>query len=338
MAIASGVWALPVLALGCAPPTVAGSPSEVVYGDDDRTDVVEHPDPALRARARESIAALVPATAVDASAAPAVALVSPPLMEAQRLCPGERFAAQPTAARCSGTLIAPDLVLTAGHCVSRSTCGEDRFVFGYVVDEAGELEAIGTDAVFSCAEVVARSSEVDYAIVRLDRPTDREPAPVRTGCFSLEPGEPLVMFGFPSGLPLKIDDGGVVLADDAGDGRLRATVDAFAGSSGSGVFDAEGRLVAIAARGLSDYVLVGDCRVPNTLPVREDGASYGEDLVYSWAALGGLCEAEPDHALCAVPACPSPGGCRVANRHAGAGGVALFALLWLLGHRRRQGR
>lgn len=34
---------------------------------------------------------------------------------------GERFLSQPAAAFCSGALIGPDLVMTAGHCVRHST-------------------------------------------------------------------------------------------------------------------------------------------------------------------------------------------------------------------------
>ena len=58
------------------------------------------------------------------------------------MCPDERFAAQPANADCSATLIAPDIMLTAGHCIN--SCGDSRFVFDYYVTAGGTLPPIYT--------------------------------------------------------------------------------------------------------------------------------------------------------------------------------------------------
>ena len=76
---------------------------------------------------------------------------------------------------------------------------------------------------------------LDYAFIKLDRPVNpmfAEPAPITQSAEPLAQGAPLVMMGFPSGLPLKVDDGGFVSDPRGSTGRLnyfRATVDAFGG-------------------------------------------------------------------------------------------------------------
>jgi hypothetical protein len=65
------------------------------------------------------------------------------LGEYWNLCPGQRFRTQPTNSFCSGALVGPDLILTAGHCVSKSGstlqshCRKNlRFVFDYKMQSA----------------------------------------------------------------------------------------------------------------------------------------------------------------------------------------------------------
>ena len=66
-------------------------------------------------------------------------------------------------------------------------------------------------------------------------------------------GEQVVVIGFGSGLPMKIDDGATVYANDAGnnlphyssDFAFKASFDTFGGNSGSGVFKADGTLIGI---------------------------------------------------------------------------------------------
>jgi hypothetical protein len=57
------------------------------------------------------------------------------------LCDGERFGNQPAAANCTATLIGPDVVITAGHCLDENGVRTDLstlyFVFDYAVRQEG---------------------------------------------------------------------------------------------------------------------------------------------------------------------------------------------------------
>jgi hypothetical protein len=100
--------------------------------------------------------------------------------EEMNLCPTERFVNEPSAASCTGALVGPDLVLTAGHCTSApSDCENMVFGFDYLVDENQVLPGfIPTEKVYFCKEIVSSKIEngLDYAFVRLDREVrDRKP-------------------------------------------------------------------------------------------------------------------------------------------------------------------
>src|SRR5690606_25377246 len=59
-------------------------------------------------------------------------------------CSSERFTEQPNPGMCSGFLIAPDLIATAGHCVTLDNfCEEYEWVFDYKVDEASGAAGLG---------------------------------------------------------------------------------------------------------------------------------------------------------------------------------------------------
>jgi len=225
-----------------------------------------------------------------------VALRATTLANSYGLCLDQRFRDQPTAASCSATLIDDDLLVTAGHCLgSQQECQAQRFVLGYQMELEG-LAPLSSGDVFSCQQLVMTydDGQVDYAFVKLDRPvplTQGEPAPVRRAQLPLQEGDPLVMMGFPSGLPLKIDDGGFVsdpraLTSDF----FMATVDAFGGNSGSGVFNASGEQVGILVRGEQDYVQRGRCTVVNELSLDRGPGDSAEEITYLHQALSALCQ------------------------------------------------
>ena len=290
----------------------------VVYGEDDRQDVYAHPDMALRELTRRSIVALVPAMNVDTSDPARVVLSGDPLGMSMNLCPGERFANDPTASSCSGTLIDDNLVLTAGHCFEgmtaderRTSCRGQRFVFGYYYDAANVLHPIVREDVFSCDDLVVwvngRRGELnlDYAIVRLDRAAAPRftPVTVRRAPAALAASAPLAVIGFGSGIPAKIDTGGRVVDPRANMlDYFEANTDTFQGNSGSGVFDPTSRdLVGILVRGATDYVMRGTCQVANRCALMPDPANMacaGESVNYPHHAITELCASAMSARLC----------------------------------------
>jgi hypothetical protein len=280
----------------------AGSAREpVVYGNDDRQDVFAFRDQRWAAQAADFAVTLVSPAAIDDSD-PDNILLPAPTLEETGVCPDERFADQPTAGFCSGTLIAPDLVLTAGHCVSASDCDQTAFVFNYYMTDDSTLHAITSDDVYTCSEVLVNLvADSDYSVVRLDRDVvGHTPAPVAADAVAMPASRRLLINGYPSGLPLKIDNGGRV-RDPRADTLdfFVANLDTFGGNSGSGVFDNRTHeLVGVLVRGEQDYVAdpVADCLRVN---VCRNGACSGEDSTYAFRAIEALCASgAPARGLC----------------------------------------
>src|SRR5690606_25746745 len=154
---------------------------EIIYGVDDRREPFEYAD---SERFTESAVALIPVDRLREEPSGQLSFDAPTLGESAGLCPGERFEEQPSAAECSGTLVAPDLVLTAGHCLVSVPCPQLRLVFDYRVDPDGGLVKLTHDQVYQCGEVVVQQFDaaLDFAVVRLERPVlGRTPASLRVG-------------------------------------------------------------------------------------------------------------------------------------------------------------
>ena len=278
-----------------AEPALRSTPGEVVYGTDDRKDWYEHPDLALRDLTSQSIAAMMDPDTLQRNSDGTYALNADTIGRSYGLCRTERFYDQLSAASCSGTLIDDDLLLTAGHCVSSaSDCASTVWVFNYYMESATALATIEATDVYECVELLvnqepSRSTDLDYAILRLDRSASprHAPAEVEKQRVAMRVGDPVTMIGFGSGLPAKIDTGGTVV--DASAGTLeafRATTDAFGGNSGSGVFDINRKVVGILVNGDTDYNYRSGCASVNVLP--ETGVS-GEGVTYAFNAVQDLC-------------------------------------------------
>ncbi len=238
---------------------------KVVYGDDNRLDVYESNN-ALFIELAKSTAAMVPVGAIASRNGEKV--ISGQTMRAQGYCASERFSNQITAARCSGFLVGPKLLVTAGHCIENvSECASNKWVFDYKVENGGTVNiTVPTSSVYGCSRIVSRSLQGgngdDYALVELDREvTDRAPLKFRkTGRVAV--GTNLVVIGHPTGLPTKIADGAVVRSVTSI--FFRANLDTYGGNSGSAVFDARtGVVEGILVRGENDYVNNGSCRATN---------------------------------------------------------------------------
>lgn len=183
------------------------------------------------------------------------------LKDVWALCPSERFLKQPTAAKCSGFLISPTKLVTAGHCISsNSDCKKLKWVFDYKMASANQTEfKVPVESVYTCTKVLAQEynneTKSDFALVELDRPvTGRRPLKFRQyGKAAV--GDELVVIGHPSGLPTKIADGAKVLSTE--NKYFLANLDSFSGNSGSAVFNVKTEEVeGILVRGARDYIPV----------------------------------------------------------------------------------
>jgi len=274
-------------------PQVGSSAESVVYGTDDRVEVYEAPSGPIRTVAEQAVAIQMDDTSIDETdPAHVVVTYARTLGEAQNLCAGQRFADQIEPGYCSGTLIDDRHILTAGHCMAAaSDCSPSTiWVLGLRYASAGVLAPLTSDDVYRCSRVLAYTDDGshDYSVVELDRPVvGHAPAVVSGAPPAL--GSDLTLIGHPNGIPMKVAAGGVVtsLAPDGSFGE--GTVDAFAGNSGSGIFNDVGQLVAVLDSGNDDYVSSGGCFIVNV--VHPPPTSYDEGFTSGSTAIAGFCAA-----------------------------------------------
>lgn len=284
--IALTALAVAAAACGQAPEEgTAAIPSPAIYGDDDRRDVFEI-DGELRDLAHRSVVSIFNGR-LDESDPSNVRVVAESVGQTMNLCKEERFWTDPAAAECSGTLIADDLVLTAGHCLKRErqglrrrspeeVCKARRFVFRYYNEAPEVLHPITADDVFRCAELLVHRDDVneptdepttpgaalDFALVRLDRSAAPRYRPVKLRMSPPVLGQGLTVLGFPSGMPLKVAGNASITSIHDSGHYFDGTTDTFAGNSGSGVFDATTfEQVGVLIAGQPDYVKQGSCSV-----------------------------------------------------------------------------
>ena len=265
-------------ALVAAAPASAQFRSKVIYGVDGRIDLYQTDNAQLLSLA-DSTVALFQASGVTAAGGVAQ-LATESYAERYGLCKEEPFYEQQTGAFCSGSLVAPDVIMTAGHCVpSAGECANIKFVFGFAVKVKGVLpKSVPETEVYGCKELIGRQqvgNGADWALVRLDRKVVGH-APLKLNLTGkIQAKTEVLVIGHPAGLPTKIA-GGAHVRDSSNPGFFVANLDTYGGNSGSAVFNATTGLVeGILVRGEQDYVQKGDCRVSNVCP--EDGCR-GEDV------------------------------------------------------------
>lgn len=256
---------------------------DVIYGQDNRKDVFETRNSAFVELSRSTAAMISFQNLRKLAPGPGDVLISGQTLKDRGVCSKERFSTQVTAADCSGFLINEDILVTAGHCIkTEADCRAYKWVFDYKVDSSQQkFIRVPESSIYSCKKIISRvldqTSMDDYAVIQLDRKTDRRPLVVRTRG-KVAPGTPVAVIGHPSGLPTKIADGANVRSLNAK--YFVANLDTFGGNSGSAVFNVRtGEVEGILVRGENDYVMdpKSGCQVSNRC---QDNACRGEDVTY----------------------------------------------------------
>lgn len=260
--------------------------ASVVYGDDDRQDLYEVTSERILHLAHSTLA-LVRSSDVSDVGNGRSQLRTENFGSAYNLCQEEPFRDQDRAAFCSGFLVAPNKIVTAGHCIrSAQDCSSTKFVFGFGIHNQGDgsPDSVPTQDVYSCKGLI--HSEVDgfgadFAVVELDRSvtSDRQPLSLRhSGTVSV--GDNLVVIGHPAGLPTKVADGAQVR--NVQGGYFIANLDTYGGNSGSAVFNKQtGEVEGILVRGEMDFVYRNGCRLSNRC---SNAGCRGEDVTrIQWA-------------------------------------------------------
>jgi V8-like Glu-specific endopeptidase len=261
------VAALPLLALACAPEENAGrmtaaADNDLIYGADDRKEVRDASKAERGAAAavavlfRKSTELSCSGSACSLLSLPYASFFSPPL------CRDEPFRDQNTLGFCTGFLVGPDLVATAGHCVTKqSDCNGIALYFNFIQPAADQSPlSVPARDVYSCGTLVARkqTSKNDWAVIRLDRSV----AGVKPLCIRRQGTAPVgtavEVIGHPFTLPKKVAGGAQVKG--VASAFFTANLDTYGGNSGSPVLDATMTVQGILVRGNPDYALSEDAQ------------------------------------------------------------------------------
>lgn len=240
-----------------------GSESRGVFGEDGREEVN---DVSGITHYTNATAVMIPKKNVDGDKVYGYSLRQSLSMQfnVDRFDQNVKYLDQPTVGNCTGFLVAPEIIVTAGHCInSMDDANQWYWLFDYTNSMQWNLEGnyinIDRNNLYETSEILGSKLEgeeddelEDYAVLRLDRVvTNRQPYRIRTsGDTSVSSN--VYTIGAPTGLPLKISLDSEVI-DEGNDYWFKTDIDAFPGNSGGPVFDPNGFIEGILVRGAVEY-------------------------------------------------------------------------------------
>jgi len=245
-----------------------------IYGDDDRLDMYEVKNKDVLKNA-EAVMSMWDKLDVIPNRDGTYSLRTSTFGYSYSLHRDELFYSQQIGASCTGFLVAPDVVVTAGHCINSTNYKSRVFVFGYKMQSKSYLETkkITSDKVYFVKKVLGwkldKSSGSDFAVIQLDRPV-KGVTPLKVSKKRVKTSQYVYLMGHPCGLPLKFAPNGKVVSSWR-TAYFIATVDAFGGNSGSPVFNADHEVVGILVRGEPDFEIYQGRR-------RVKKGSFGESI------------------------------------------------------------
>ena len=198
-----------------------------------------------------------------------------PVVNLKILTPEERYF------QCTGFLLTSDLVLTNRHCgIEQAQRVEVEFDYETPNRQGVEIRRM--------VAAEGASSNADFAVLRLDEPVTRpHPIPLLDEAATAE-DLPLILIQHPDNQPKQYTQRDCRVEEPTSSNFFHHTCDTLGGSSGSPVFNQDGRVLGL-----------------HRLGFMETGSRGANQAVKSWAILRDL---RLDHCdLCQeIPGCPNP--------------------------------
>lgn len=256
--------------------------TSAIYGTDNRQFITSKTDKKIK-ELSSSVALIVQKEMVTSKWP--TSLISADLLSdknKRNLCVDQKFASHHSLSSCTGLLIAPDLVASAGHCfMSEDDCRNKNIIFEVL--EKNENEAgykVFKKQVYECKEIVKSAfddSYNDFAVIRLKkRIYDRIPLRLRRKG-KISTTDKVFMIGHPLGLPQVLSTEAKVI-ETTEEHFFKTTLDSFEGNSGSPVFNARTLEVeGILVRGEDDFVQTDEAECLK-YKIFEEASGKGESV------------------------------------------------------------
>jgi len=234
---------------------------KVIYGDDNRR-LMSELDASVDADAikySSSVLAQIPNWRLK-STKESISVETRDLKFGLNICDGEKFLDQALVSSCTAFLVAPDVIVTAGHCVKdKYECKKQTWVvdFDSNADFQGPKGTITfpKENTYSCRELLnwSQNTNLDFAVIKLDRAVSgKTPLKIRREG-KTESSESLMVIGHPLGMP-KMVANNILIRDNSQTYVFKTNADTFSGNSGSPVIgEISGLVEGILVRGDDDF-------------------------------------------------------------------------------------
>lgn len=242
--------------------SVAYAKIKSIYGEDNRHFVTELNSEDFKYSM--PVGAMIAQSTISYSILDSIFFRPQTLNEGLNVCIDEKYSRMPYLSKCSGVLVAKNLVLTAGHCVKNmDDCHNYFWYFDYLnssdlINSKNEIE-IKNESVYHCKKIVEHmdvtnlNGTIDYTLIELDRKVlNIKPLELPRNIL-YKKSRNLMVIGHPLGMPKMYTDNFSVRKSNKKSSFI-INSDTMSGNSGSAVIDMDSKkLVGILVSGEADF-------------------------------------------------------------------------------------
>jgi len=212
------------------------------WGNDDRMDIYKVTDIHIRKNAK-SVACICDRRSLRDNGDGTFIMDVRNYREEFSLSIVEPFHDQPISAGrlCTGFLVAPDIIATAGSVFGNRRLSDYFFLFGFELTAPGAVKVIFHKGnIYKGVEIIEennnRETRSSWALIKLDRKVINRPI-VKLAEKKVSLNTPVYTIGHPIGLPLKFGEG--VIVGESSYAFFSTSLDIYQGNSGNPVFNSE---------------------------------------------------------------------------------------------------